>query len=126
MRGQPERDNRQGDEDHQPDQVGHDEGNHAPENGGETHVFNDAFDDEHIHADRRMDQAELDRHDDDDAEPDRVEAELGDHGKDDRHRQDDHGHGVHQAAEHQIHQHDQRQHAVGAEAEAGEELRDLL
>ena len=46
--------------------------------------------------------------------------------EDDRHGQDDHGQRVHQAAEHQIHHHDQRQHAVGAEPEAGEELRDLL
>ena len=85
-----------------------------------------AFDDKHVHPDRRMDQPEFHRHHDDDAEPDRIEAEVGDDREDDRHRQDDHRHRVHQAAEHQVHQHDQRQHAVAAEAEAGEEFGDLL
>src|SRR3979490_2862460 len=46
--------------------------------------------------------------------PDRIEAEMGDHGKDDRHRQDDHRHRVHQAAQHEIHHHDEREHTVPA------------
>jgi hypothetical protein len=47
-------------------------------------------------------------------------------GEDDRHGQDDHGERIHQAAEYEIHQHDEREHAIGADAEAGEELRHLL
>jgi len=35
-------------------------------------------------------------------------------------------HGVHQAAQHQVHDHDDGEHAVGADAEAGQELRHLL
>ena len=89
-------------------------------------VLHHALDDEHVHADGRMDQPELHRHDDDDAEPDRVEAQMHDDREDDGDGQDDHGHRVHQAAEHQVHQHDQRQHAVAAEAEPGEECRHLL
>ena len=38
-----------------------------------------------------MNKAKLDRHDNDDTEPDRIEAKLLDHRKDDRHGQDDHG-----------------------------------
>jgi hypothetical protein len=45
----------------------------------ETHVLDHALDHEHVHADRRMDQPEFDRHHDDDAEPDRIEAERRDH-----------------------------------------------
>src|SRR6185369_16955535 len=92
----------------------------------ERHVLHHALDHEHIHADRRMDQAELDRHHDDDAEPNRIEAEMDNDREDDRHGEDDHGHRIHQAAQHQIHHHDQREDAVGAEPEAGEEFRDLL
>ncbi len=73
-----------------------------------------------------MDEAKFHRHHDDHAEPDRVEAEMGDHRKDDRHRQNDHGHRVHQAAEHQIHHHHEGEDAVAAETEAGEKFRDLL
>src|SRR5665647_1173521 len=126
MRGQPQGNDWEGDQDHQPDQVGDDEGDYALENRGETHVLDYAFDDKDVHADRRVDQPEFHRHYDDDAEPDRVKAEMDDDREDDRHGQDDHGHGVHQTAEHQVHQHDQRQHAVGAQAQAGEDLGDLL
>src|SRR5262249_46524897 len=121
MRGQPQSEDREGDQDHQPNQVGNDEGDHALEDGGKTHVFYHAFDDKDVHAHRRMDQPEFDGHDDDDAEPDRVEAEMGNDRKDDGHGQDDHGHGVHQAAKDEVHQHDQRQDAVAAEAERCEE-----
>src|SRR5271169_3230993 len=107
MRGQPEGNDWEGNQDHQPDQVGDDERDHAFENGGKTDVLHHALDHKHVHADRRVDQPEFHRHDDDHAEPDRIEAEMGDHREDDRHRQDDHGHGVHQAAKHQIHDHDQ-------------------
>src|SRR6185436_18576356 len=106
--------------------IGDDERNHAAKDGGERHVLDHAFYDKDVHADRRMDQAEFDRHHDDDAEPDRIKTEMRHHREDDRHGQDDHGHGVHQAAEHEIHDHDQRQHAVGAEPEAGEEFGHLL
>src|SRR6185437_13808275 len=126
MAGQPESYDGEDDEDDQTQDVGHDERQYALENRRKRDVVHHALDDEHVHADRRMDQAELDRHDDDDAEPHRIEAELGDDREDDRHRQDDHRHDVHQAAQHQVHQHDQGQHAVGADAEAGEELRHLL
>jgi hypothetical protein len=72
MRRQPERHNWKRDQDHQPDEVGEDERQHAAEDGREGHLLRDTFDDEHVHADRRTDQAKLDRHDDDDAEPDRL------------------------------------------------------
>ena len=39
------------------------------------------LDDEHVHPDRRVDQAQFDRHDDDDAEPDRIETERAITGK---------------------------------------------
>src|SRR5713226_7075958 len=123
---QPGRQQRKQDQDHQPDEVGRHERDHAPENRGKRHVLDDALDHEDVHPDRWMDQAEFHRHHDDDAEPDRIEAEMGDHRKDDRHGQNDHRHRVHQAAEHQIHHHDQGEHAVTAETEAGEKLRDLL
>src|ERR1700681_3983240 len=54
MRGQPERDDREGDQDHQPDQVGDDEGDNTLENGRETDVLHHAFYHEYVHADRRM------------------------------------------------------------------------
>ena len=101
-------------------------GMHAREDRRETDVLHHALDHEHVHPDRRMNEPEFDRHDDDDAEPDRIEAELRDHREDDRHGQDDHGQRVHQAAEHDIHHHDQRQHAVAAEPQPGEELGHLL
>src|SRR5579875_689213 len=126
LRGQPKGDHGEGDENDQPDEIGQDERHHALENGRETHVLHDALDHEDVHAHRWMDEAQFDRHDDDDAEPDRVEAEVGDDREDDRHGQDDHRHGIHQAAEHKIHQHDERQHAVGAQAEARQEGGHLL
>src|ERR1700693_2935422 len=126
MRGQPERDHREGDQDHQPDQVGDDKGNNALEDSRETDVLDHAFYYEHVHPDRRMDQAEFHRHHDDDAEPDRVEAQMHDDREDDRDGEDDHGHGVHQTAEHQIHQHDQRQHAVASEPKTGQQFGHLL
>src|SRR5437762_9061912 len=86
---QPQRQDRKCDQDHQPDQVRRHERDHAQEDGRERHVLHHALDHEHIHADRRMNQAKLDRHHDDHAEPDRIEAEMGDDGEDDRHGEDD-------------------------------------
>src|SRR5665213_2173822 len=106
MRGQPQRYDREGDQDHQPDQVGEDEGDYALENRGETHVLHHALDDKDVHADRRMDEAEFDAHDDDDAKPDRIEAEMGHHRENDGHGKHDHRHRIHQAAERHVHQHD--------------------
>src|SRR5262245_26640242 len=126
LRGQPQRQDRKGDEDNQPDKIGQDERNDAPEYRRKGDVLDDAFYHEHVHPDRRMDQTELDGHHDDNAEPDRVEAQMRDDRKDDRDGQDDHGHRVHQAAEHQVHHHDQRQDAVAAEPESGQEFRHLL
>src|ERR1700687_1043702 len=54
MRGQPERDDREGDQDHQPDQVGDDERDYAFENRGESDVLHHAFDHENDHSDRGM------------------------------------------------------------------------
>src|SRR3954466_1222643 len=82
-RRQPCRQQREGDQDHQAHEVCRHERDHALEDGGEGDVLHHALDDEDVHAHRRMDQAELDRHDDDDAEPDRVETEMHDHGEDD-------------------------------------------
>src|SRR5665647_251282 len=84
---QPGRQQRKRDQYHQPHQVGRHERDHALEDGGKGHVLDHALDDEDVHTDRRMDQAEFHRHHDDDAEPDRVEAEMGNHREDDRHRQ---------------------------------------
>src|SRR5215813_15075007 len=72
---QPKRKYRKRNENDESDQVGDDERQHAIENGRDLHVLDHALDDEDVHADRRMDEAELDRHDDDDAEPDRIETE---------------------------------------------------
>jgi hypothetical protein len=72
MRRQPERENRKRDQDHQPDQIGDDKRQHAAEDRRETDLLHHAFDHEHVHADRRMDQPKLNGHDDDDAEPDRI------------------------------------------------------
>src|SRR6185312_6970505 len=126
MRGQPEGDDGKGDQDDEPDDIGDDERHHALENRDKTHVLDHALDDENIHADRRMDEPELHRHDDDDAEPDRVEAEMRDDRENNGHGENDHRHRVHQAAEHQIHEHDQRKDAVTADAKTGQEFGDLL
>src|ERR1017187_2884542 len=74
MRGQPERQDREGDQDHQPDQVGGDKRNNPFENRGESPFFHHALDHKYIHADRRMDQPEFHSHHDDDAEPNGIEA----------------------------------------------------
>ena len=73
-----------------------------------------------------MDETELDRHHDDDPEPDRIESKFLDDGEDDRHGDDDHRQRIHQTSQHEIHDHDERQHAVTAEPESGEEFGDLL
>src|SRR4029079_11063278 len=122
LRRQPQGDDGKGDQDDQPQNIRDDERQHAIKNGRDLHVLDHAFYDEDVHADGRVDQPELHRHDDDDAEPDRVEAQLLDDRKDDGDGEDDHGQRIHQAAEHQIHDHDHRQDAVAADAEAGEEL----
>ena len=67
---------RKRDQDDQPQDVGDDERHHAIEDGRYLRVLDHAFYHEDVHADRRVDEPELDRHHDDDAEPDRVEAEL--------------------------------------------------
>src|SRR5882757_4882498 len=90
MRGEPERQNREGDQDRQPDQVGDNERHYAVKDGRYLDVVDHALDDEDVHADRRMNEAEFHRHDNDHAEPDRIEAERFDHREDDRDGQDDH------------------------------------
>src|SRR5665647_2473432 len=65
---QIEGDDRKADQDREADEVGNHERNYAQEYGRETHVLHHALDDKDVHADRRMDQPEFDRHDDDDAE----------------------------------------------------------
>src|SRR6476469_4769580 len=115
MRGQPQGDDREDYEDRQSNQIGDDKRQHAFEDRGEIDVLNDAFYHKNDHADRRMDEAKFHSHHDDDAEPDRVEAEVCDDREDDGHRQDHHRERVHQAAEHQVHHHDQREHAVAAD-----------
>ena len=64
-----------------------------------------------------VDEAEFDRHHDDDAEPDRVEAQRHRHGEEDRDHQDDHRHGVQDAAQKQQEQKDDQERGVGAEVE---------
>src|SRR5690348_1625381 len=54
-RRQPGREQREGDQDHQPHQVGRHERDHAAEDGGEGDVLHHALDDEDVHANRRMD-----------------------------------------------------------------------
>src|SRR5579883_3408114 len=77
---------REGYEDREPAEIGNDERNHTLEDGREIDVLHHALDDEHDHADRRMDEPELHRHNHNNAEPDRVKAELLHHREDDRHR----------------------------------------
>src|SRR5262245_7164127 len=80
FRGQIERDDGKRNQNNQPQDIGDDERQHTVEDGRYLHVLHDALDHEDVHADRRMDEAELDRHDDDDAEPDGIESELFDDG----------------------------------------------
>src|SRR5262249_1853199 len=103
----------------QPQNIGDDERQHTVEDRRNLHVLHHALDHEDIHADRRMDEAELDGHDDDDPEPDRIESELFDDGKNDRDGDDDHGERVHETSQHQIHDHDQREHPIAAEPQSG-------
>src|SRR5512135_2387540 len=98
---------READQDGEAQQIGDDERYDTLEDRCEAHILHDALDHEYVHADRRVDQPQLDGHDDDHAEPDRIEAERRDHREDDRHGQDDHGHGVHETSERDVHQHDQ-------------------
>src|SRR5262249_2843126 len=97
-RREPQRDDRKGYQNDQPNEVGHDERQDAGEDRREVYVLDHAFYDEHDHSHGRMDQPQLHRHHDDDAEPDRVETEFLDHRKDDRDRQDHHGKRIHQAS----------------------------
>ena len=69
-----------------------------------------ALDDEHVHADRRADQADLDDDDDDDAEPDRVEAEADDEREEHRHREQDHRQLFHRRAEDDVDDADRDHH----------------
>ena len=78
-----------------------------------------AFDDKYIHPNWGVNQPQLHRHHDDDAKPNRVKAQLHNHGEDDGNGEDDHGHGVHQAAQNQIHHHDEGQHLVATQAHLG-------
>src|SRR5204862_292776 len=83
------------DQDDESQDIRDDEWHHAIEDGRYLGVIDHALDDKDIHADRRMNETELDRHYDDDSEPDGIEAKLRDDRKDDRHREDDHGERVH-------------------------------
>src|SRR6201989_41731 len=56
-RGQPQRDSREGNQDHQPDQVGDDEGQDALEDGAEADLLHHAFYNEDDHSHRRADSA---------------------------------------------------------------------
>src|SRR6201982_1162640 len=123
---QPGSQQRKYDQNDQSNEVGYDKRDHALEDGGEGYVLHHALDDKDVHTDRRMNEAEFHRHDNNDAEPDRVKSQLRDDRKDHRHGEDDHRHRIHQAAEHQIHHHDQGEHAVAAEAKTGEEFGYLL
>ena len=76
MRGQIERDNRKRDQDHEADQVGDNKWQNANKNSRKCHVLDYAFYDKNVHSNRRMDEAELDRHHDDDAEPDRISRAI--------------------------------------------------
>src|SRR6185503_7080897 len=109
FRRQVERDDRKGNQNDEAKDIGDDERQYAVEDGRNLHILDHAFYHEDVHADRRMDEAEFDRHHDDDAEPDRIESKLFDHGKDDRDGEDDHG-----------------EHAVAPEPEPGEKLRHFL
>src|SRR3954453_7903658 len=126
LRRQVERDDRKGNQNDEAEDIGDDEREYAVEDGRNLHILDHAFYHEDVHADWRMDEAELHRHHDDDTEPDWIEPKLFDHGKDDRDGEDDHGERVHQAPEHQVHDHDQREHAVAPEPEPGEKLRHFL
>src|ERR1700747_2272208 len=96
---------RETDEQEQTHQVGEDERYDPIEDRRDLDVLNDTLDDEHVHTDGRMNETELDRHHDDHAKPDWIEAELFDHRENDRNGQDNHGQRVHEAAQYQVHQH---------------------
>src|SRR5512144_2764201 len=70
FRGQVECNDRKSDENDEAEDIGDDERQYAVEDGRNLHVLDYAFYYEDVHADRRMDEAELDRHDNDDPEPD--------------------------------------------------------
>src|SRR5215469_5679341 len=114
------------DEQDETHQVGEDERYDPIEDRRDLDVLDHTLDHEHVHTDRRMNEAELDRHYDDDAKPDRIEPELFDHRENDWNGQDDHGERVHEAAQYQVHQHDQNQHPVATHAESGQKRRHLL
>ena len=80
-----------------------------------------AFEHEQVHADGRADQADLHHHDDQDAEPDRIEAQVHDEREEHRHRQQDHGELLHRRAEDDVDRADRRHHHDRRQVERGDQ-----
>src|SRR4029078_1925135 len=72
---QIESNRREDDQDDQSQNVGQYKRHDAEKDRRDFHILDHSLDHEDVHADRRVDQAMLHRHDDDHAEPDRIEAE---------------------------------------------------
>ena len=106
--GQPEDDLGQEKNQHDEQDLGDHEGHDADVDRAQGDFRHHALDDEHVHADGRRDQAELDHHHHQNAEPDRIEVQTLDDGEKDRNGQQDHGQGVEHAAHDHVDQQDDR------------------
>ncbi|OZH55593.1 hypothetical protein AFK68_03575, partial [Hydrocoleum sp. CS-953] len=120
--GQPERDLRPDDQQaDQQDRAGH-EGNrgHVDIPHGGARCGNTLHDEEQ-QAEGRRGEADLQRQQDDHAEPDEIEAESLCQREEDRHGQQHHGELVHEHAQHQQDAEHHQQHDRGIQLEAGGE-----
>src|SRR5690606_39184256 len=77
------------------------------------------------HADRRADEADLDHHHDEDAEPDGVEAELQDDREEYRDGEEHHGKLLHGGAEQHVDDADGRHHRDRVDLEALDERHEV-
>ena len=87
---EPEAEPGEQDQERESQDVGPHEREHAAEHGPRRDLGQERPQDEHVHPDRRADEADLDHAHDDDPEPDRVVPEVHDHREEDRHREEHH------------------------------------
>src|SRR5205085_11627379 len=81
---QPQRKPRKRHQNGQAQDVGPHERQHPAEDGRRAELGDERSQDEHVHADGGADEADLDHAHDDDAEPDRIEAQVHDDREEDR------------------------------------------
>src|SRR6267143_1709264 len=117
---QPQREPRESDQDGEAKDVGPHERQHAAENGRRAHLGKQRPEHEHVHADRRADESDLDHAHDDDSEPDRVETQMHDDREEHRDRQQDHRQLLHRGAEEDVDSADRGDHHRRAHVEAGD------